>query len=247
MYGKGECAMTALENDALERLRSYGDPACHEQMVQAILRGKADVLASCESGVLTFSRHEGFYMIAGPDALALLERVPQGAQDVVIHGTRSPETIEAAKTKTGLKDANRFVLYAYYGELPPEETEAEIRPLGMESLDFIYQNYGHASKEYLAERIEDGVMIGAYVDGKLAAFIGEHAEGAMGLLHVMPEYRRHHLGYKLELADIRRTMLAGQTPFCQVFPENTASHHLQERLCMTRSQGDVYWLCSEEL
>lgn len=240
--------MTELEAKAVRILRSFGDPACYEQMVQNIIRGKAYILAVQDDGVLIRTRCEGFYMLAGSERRIseLIEHIPHGAQDVVIHGTMPPELIAAACERLQLPDANPFVLYAYYGEIPPEETEIEVRPLGEESLDFVYANYGHASREYLAGRIADGVMIGAYVDGRLAAFIGEHAEGAMGLLHVMPEYRRHHLGYKLELADIRRTMLKGYTPFCQVFPDNAASHSLQERLHMTRAKGEVYWLCREQ-
>ena len=241
--------MTQLEEKAIEILKSYGDPACYEQMVQNIRRDKADVLVAEKEGVMLRSRCEGFYMLAGSEQgiSSLIDRIPAGAQDVVIHGTMPDWVIEKAKMVHGLTHVDPFVLYAYYEELPPEETETEIRVLGKESLDFVYENYGHGSRPYIESRIADGVMIGAYVDGQLAAFIGEHAEGAMGLLHVMPDYRRHHLGYKLELEAIRRTMLRGYTPFCQVFLDNEASHRLQSRLRMTRSDGSVYWMsaCAE--
>jgi tRNA (guanine37-N1)-methyltransferase len=241
--------MTEMEQCAVEILKGFGDPACYEQMVQNIIRGKADILVACDEGVMLRTRCEGFYMLAGKACRMndMVAQIPQGAQDVVIHGNMPKELIAEVCARLQLPVANPFVLYAYYGEVPPVETEVEIRLLDDEALDFVYANYGHASKEYLADRIANRVMLGAYVDGQLAAFIGEHAEGAMGLLHVMPEFRRHHLGYKLELADIRRTMLCGFTPFCQVFPDNIPSHRLQERLGMTRAQGEVYWLCGMQL
>ena len=88
-------------------------------------------------------------------------------------------------------------------------------------------------------------MLGAYAQGVLAGFIGEHTEGAMGLLHVMPEYRRRGVGFALERAAIRHTMLRGYTPYGQVFEDNAASHALQKRLGMTRSEGPVLWLTGE--
>ena len=39
-------------------------------------------------------------------------------------------------------------------------------------------------------------MLGAFVDGELAGFIGRHDQGALGVLEVLPEYRplRHRGG-----------------------------------------------------
>ena len=244
-----ECVkVTEQEKRAVEILRGYGDPACYEQMIQSIVRGKGELLVVEKDAVMLRTRCEGFYMLAGSEQgmERLCGLVPPEAEDVILHGAISEPKLNEISTKLGLAEISRLKLYAYYGDIPPEETELDIRELGEDALDFVYENYGHASRAYLADRIADGVMIGAYVDGELAAFIGEHAEGAMGLLHVMPAYRRHHLGYKLEAADIRRTMQRGDTPFCQVFLDNTASHHLQERLHMTRSKGEVYWLSRQE-
>ncbi|MFQ7452543.1 MAG: GNAT family N-acetyltransferase [Flavonifractor plautii] len=37
-------------------------------------------------------------------------------------------------------------------------------------------------------------MLGAFVDGTLAGFAGFHGEGSIGLLEVLPAYRRRGLG-----------------------------------------------------
>ena len=236
--------MNEREIRALKALEGFGDPACFEQMAQAIRRGSAELICVQDDAVLLRQRNEGFYMIAcAPVRLeAILARIPADAEDVMLHGTWPEATVERVRAAMGLTDVEPYVMYAYYGECPPEDTQFDMRPLDAGDLDFVYVNYGHGSYDYVKQRLESGTMIGAYVDGALAGFIGEHAAGAMGLLHVMPEYRRHHLGYALERADLRRTMLAGNTPFCQVDPANEASHRLQERLGLTRSKGRVYWL-----
>lgn len=241
-------SLTGEERRALRILRGYGDAACYEEMAQAIVRGGADGIVADEEGVLLRHRRADLYMIAARSearVMELVEQIPPNATDVLLHGDYAPALVTQVRTHFHLRHALRFVNYAYYGGLPEPEPEADIRPLGAGALDFLDANYGHASREYIASRLEEGVMLGAYVDGQLAAFIGEHIEGSMGMLHVMPDYRRHHLGYALERAAIRRTMLAGHTPFDQVVPDNAASHALQERLGMTRACGALYWMTDD--
>ena len=235
--------MTEAERRAVAILRSYGDRACYEEMVQTIVRGDAEILEAKELGVLIRHTRAGLYMLAGDtqriDELTRL--IPQGAEKILIHGTRPPEMVQSVRTRFHLANVLPFFQYAYYGALPPQE-DAEIRTLGMEHLDALSAEYEHGSRDYMAGRIADGVMLGAFVQGELAGFIGEHIEGSMGLLYVMPAFRRHHVGSALERAMIRATMLRGHTAYCQVFPDNAASQSLQRRLGLEAAQGMLYWL-----
>lgn len=240
--------MEEIQAQAVELLRGYGDPACYEEMIQTLLRGQADGVEADGRGVLVHHRRADLYMLAARSEerlLELTEGIPLGATDVLLHGAWALPLVERVRRHFHHRNALELVPYAYYGELPEEEPGIDIRTLDERALNFVYANYGHASRDYLRKRLVDGVMLGAYVDGELAAFIGEHVEGSMGLLHVMPDYRRHHLGYALERAAIRRTMLAGHVPFDQVFPDNEASHALQRRLGMTRAQGALYWITDD--
>ncbi|MFR8333203.1 MAG: hypothetical protein ACLU9S_13295 [Oscillospiraceae bacterium] len=40
--------------------------------------------------------------------------------------------------------------------------------------------------EYVEDRLKAGVIFGAFADGRLAGFVGEHHEGGMGMLEVFP-------------------------------------------------------------
>ena len=57
--------------------------------------------------------------------------------------------------------------------------------------------------EYVEDRLKAGVIFGAFVDGRLAGFVGEHHEGSMGMLEVVPEFRRRGIAQALEAALIR--------------------------------------------
>ena len=235
--------MTDSEQRAVAILRSYGDRACYEEMVQTIVRGTAEIIEAKELGVLIRHTRAGMYMLAGDtqriDELTRL--IPLGAEEILIHGTRPPEMVHAVRTRFHLAHAIPFLQYAYYGEMPPAP-ELEIRTLDGTFLDVLTREYEHGTREYMAGRIADGVMLGAFENGQLAGFVGEHIEGSMGLLHVMPAFRRHHVGSALERAMIRETMLRGNTAYCQVFPDNGASQSLQGCLGLESAQGMLYWL-----
>jgi tRNA (guanine37-N1)-methyltransferase len=76
----------------------------------------------------------------------------------------------------------------------------------------------------------------------LVGFIGLHADGAMGMLEILPKYRRR--GYASELlATLADTLLArGWLPWGQIFCDNEASFALNEKLGMT--VGTDRLLCS---
>ncbi|MFQ9917932.1 MAG: GNAT family N-acetyltransferase [Flavonifractor plautii] len=52
-------------------------------------------------------------------------------------------------------------------------------------------------------------MLGAFVDGTLAGFAGFHGEGSIGLLEVLPAYRRRGLGEALLRGAVRLALERG--------------------------------------
>ena len=119
----------------------------------------------------------------------------------------------------------------------------ELRILDESHTDLMFEHYHMApGRDYVAERLAAGAMTGAFLDGVLAGFIGIHEEGSIGMLEVLPAYRRRGLGYALEAGAIRRALKEGASPYCQVIEGNTASMELQKKLGLEFSDGFVYWL-----
>ena len=74
--------------------------------------------------------------------------------------------------------------------------------------------------EYVEDRLKAGVIFGAFVDGCLAGFVGEHHEGSMGMLEVFPPYRGHGLGPGLRASKSTATSPRAGCPFDQVIVGN---------------------------
>lgn len=121
-----------------------------------------------------------------------------------------------------------------------------LRPLTQEDTEFVVANYHNpgAYESHIRARIREG-MIGAEVNGQLAGFIGVHQEGCMGLLEILPEYRRLGLGQVLEAALIHQQVGRGCLPYGHVHTGNVASIALQKKMGMDFLDRKIYWLFSE--
>ena len=216
-------------------------------MLEILPLPNARVLAASDSGVLI--EHNGIYLLscdAGTDADYLpllvegLEHDPECM--IVLH---SAALKDALVTTYGFQ-AFLDVRHGVYRKQSPVAYSlpegAQIRQLDESHLDFVVRHY-HMMDDvsYLHERIDEG-MYGAFVGGELAGFIGTHDERSIGLLEILPEYRRLGLAFALEAYLINWLLEQGRIPFTQVSVDNEPSLALQRKLGMELSDATVHWL-----
>lgn len=136
--------------------------------------------------------------------------------------------------------------YVYAGPVPSAyEGELTIAQLTEKDLPFLLAHYDHpsATPRHMSERLQKGLMLGAFQKGECMGFAGLHQEGAIGMLHVLPAYRRRGVATALMGEMVRRLLLMGRIPYTHVYPTNTTSMALQESLGFVRSEETVTWLC----
>lgn len=131
---------------------------------------------------------------------------------------------------------------AYTKNMLLEEKTADIRRLDMRYLETVTEIYGKHDREYMRYLINEGVLFGVFDGEKLAGFIGRHAEGSIGLLVILPEFRRRGFAEALERRYVNMELKKGHVPYGQVYVGNTASRRLQEKLGMEFSEGNLCWL-----
>lgn len=86
-----------------------------------------------------------------------------------------------------------------------------------------------------------GAIFGAFIEGKLAGFIGEHIEGSLGMLEVFEEYRRKGIAAELESYMINLHLSRGHLPYGDVIVGNEASMKLQRKLGLKVSKEIYCW------
>lgn len=218
----------------------------HMDMIEVIRRGQAELLCGEEEGVLLRDVPSGAYMMSAADedmGERLLSLIPRGLKDglYVAHQEFLKESI-CRRFKGSV--INTCVQAVYTRKTPLEEDSRFcIKTLDTSYLEEVYFHY-HAvhDKVYLEERLRSGMMYGAFADGKLAGFIGMHAEGSMGILEVFEEFRRQGIAEALERHLINRILEKGWVPFCQIFTDNEASVKLQQKLGLRIGRDTVYWI-----
>ena len=232
--------------DQMERARAWleRDRVLHANLLEVLRRGSADALVAEEGGVLLHDTGCGAWMLAAePEAApAFLDRVPAGCDLFVGHDMAY---FDLARARLGLPEQEICWSAAYLDStpLPLPAFGGELRLLDRSWAPWLTAHYSHdfGGAAYM-ERAADRGIIGAFVEGKPAGFVGFHDEGSIGMLEVLPAYRRRGLGEVLQRAAVNLALERGQLPFGQVIDGNEASLALQRKLGMAVSETTLFWL-----
>ena len=219
------------------------DPVLHMDMVEAIRSGNAELLFVSESGVLLRHTLSPVLMMSANDP-ETAGRMLAAADSTELFVAHQSFTVEMVLQKFPYRGQMPCRQAVYLKNEPlPSVPSPEIKLLDERFLPFIMEHYSHADDEdYQLERFRSGVMFGAFVDGDLTGFIGTHDERSIGLLYVLPDYRRLGLAFALEAVMTNHLLSIGRLPFCQVHLQNEPSLALQRKLGFTVSDQPIYWL-----
>lgn len=121
------------------------------------------------------------------------------------------------------------------------KNELDISLASDEELDIMMQTYEFASLNELGEARQRGMLFAAHKGGKFVGYIGEHAEGSMGMLHILKPYRGLGYATMLESFLIDKKLNNGQIPYCHIIEDNIASYNLQKQLGLEFAKDKIYW------
>lgn len=216
----------------------------HIDMIDALLDEKTEVVYSEDDGVL-LRRDGGLYEITAvsEEATEKISALIGKSRDIVAHQFKFIPSIFKVM---GEMEMLPCMQTSYNKGVPVELPKTEritYRRLTMEELNFVCKTYRYGANDprYLSDRISHG-MIGAFDGNRCVGFIGEHSEGSMGLLEVIPEYRRRGIATALEGMMINKKLKEGRIPYDHVVLGNDASLALQKSLGMDKADGMVTWL-----
>ncbi|MEF2802621.1 MAG: hypothetical protein U0N22_12090, partial [Acutalibacter sp.] len=163
--------------DSLRQAQSYleRDPLRYMDMLEPIRRGMVEVTALREDGVLLYNLPGELYMLAA-DSVESAQALCAGVGEMELAVAHSRETGEYLQKRYGIARCQGCTQAAYLGKEPfPVAQDVEIRPLGQEAFSVVFANYhSFSDPKYIRERLDAGVMRGAFAQGQLLGFIGMH-------------------------------------------------------------------------
>ena len=206
-------------------------------------RGSGDVLARSEHALLIRDHISGALMLACDDeetGLSLLDRYAGEDCDLLLVCGES--LWQTAFGRYGYTDKLECYQFVYLGQPPVLDPRLTVRPATERDLPLLLEHYHLLIEDDLQKVVRRGSVLLGYEGDRLVGFAGEHLEGSMGLLYVLPEYRRRGFGAALENVLIARTLEQGLIPFGHVVKGNDASVRLQEKLGLTPSDKSFVWM-----
>lgn len=222
-----------------------GEYLWHIDMLEALRRGRGRVVYF-EGRTVLIRRSEmpDFYLLTSDSpaaGAAAFEGLP-APQWVVARGPGVPEML---RERFGLELSGYCsnVAYMKRERLFWDCPGLEIRPLRLEEIPDFLAHYDMEDESDARAHIEQGELFAAVLDGKLAGFMGLHADGSMGMLEVFPEYRKLGVGRAIEKFFINFCLDRGWTPYGQVFLDNEKSFSLQQNLGMSVDRTKALCWC----
>ena len=235
----------------------------HMDMIELIARGQAGLVYAEGNNICLRQPETGFYFLTAEDregGTRMLDALADAGEEMEIVVLHQEFMVEPTRERYGLQGVMPCAqaVYTRKEKLPIrglyradggyEEGKPQIRRLDENDLDTAARYYAETdsaiekTRAYLKERMEKGWLFGAFLGEELAGFVGMHAEGSIGMLTVLPEYRRKGIGKALETYAVNALLEHGYTPYGQVKQGNEASLRLQEALGLCVAKQMVYWL-----
>lgn len=211
---------------------------CNIHMMELLHRGLGEVVY--DKGMDIMLKFDDLYMIHAVDEMSareLLSKVPEGAM-VITTQEFVRDILEKEFGKTGFCKCSQAVCTRR--EALPVRNK-NIRQLDITYLEYILENY-NSSEEHIKERLNAGVMYGAFDEDRIIGFIGIHNEGSMGMLFVEEAYRKKGIGASLESYLINLQISNGLTPYCHIIEGNDKSLSLQEKLGLYVADTPLWWI-----
>ena len=204
------------------------------------------------TGKLLYDGSDGA-IILSPDGTMLTSDMQSGERLCELIRTRCPALpavfslkSEAAadmlKREFSMHLSTRCTQWVYEKDAPPFPATADIRPLEMVHAEFAASVYHDGDGTYIRDRIEHGALWGVFEGNELAGFAGFHGEGSMGMLEILPPFRRRGYAMQMEAFLISVALDEGRPPYCHVIDENEASLHLQRKMGLTCASLPAIWL-----
>lgn len=225
----------------------YSNYLLNVDMIQCIKKQKYRIIKLNDKGVLISSKDNLIAMLSVIDINIIEEfinEIPKEAKIIVAH---QKFYISYLKEKFNVVDEMVCYQSVYMKDKPfiIENNEIEIMTLDETYSEYVYNNYSSkdtADVDYIKNRIKTNTMLGAFIDKKLVGFIGTHEEGSIGILEVLPQYRKKGIGGMLQKYATNLALAQDRIPYGQVKINNENSIKLQKKLGFEISNDTVNWL-----
>lgn len=220
-----------------ERAQAYiahsRDPRELVALSEAMRLGRGSCVVLADDGVVVRLAVPGDYLVGATSAEAAARLLGAAGAQLPSNGVialQDASWADAVGLTPGQPLAYQMCVRTDAERVPLKHTLG-IEPLTADHLAVVCRHYKNLPKDFVARHLADGWVYGGYdATGALVGFVGEHDEGAIGMLEVFEGHRRRGYAWELEGFLVNRMLDEGRVPFAQVVVGNEPSFALQRKL-----------------
>lgn len=229
------------KQDVIKRLSKKKRLNIH--MMEFLNRGLGEIIY--EKGQNIMLAGQEIYELTA-ESVEAAEHMLQGRGEAIQECLVNQEFLkDLLEEKYGLKTVAEFYQACYTMKEALPVKHKDIRRLDLSALEYITEHYRTESPAYMARRLKEGAMFGAFVDDQLVGFVGTHSDGSSGMLYVEESCRGMGIGGSLEAFIINKVKNDGYVPFGQVKTDNVPSLNMQQKLGLYLSETPLWWMRRE--
>ena len=223
----------------------FGQDKDHFALCEFVLGKGAKVLYAENDGLLMF--YAGIHIAFGGKSTGIekmLDLIESSNCFVCSNESERQAVMKKFKNFSKSKPCYQILYREPYGVKIPENTEVKILPPTDENIDFVTSTYtlGFA-REDIKRLMTDFSFFATYTNGEISGYIGRHDEGSIGLLEIMPKFRRMGLGAFLVDYSVKTLLQNGEIAYCNIETSNQKSLNMHLKMGFVPSDKLVYW-CS---
>ena len=230
-----------LTNNQIKEI--FGGDENHFALIEYFLQNGCEVIYAENDGVLVCLA--GVYALFGctdegmKNALGVVDKL----DCIVCSSEKESDFVLKKYSNITRKKACYQILYRDYASIPlPQNTEVKELLPNDENIDFVTKTYTLGfSREDIKRLMQNFTFYATYTDGEISGYIGRHDEGSIGLLEIMPKFRRMGLGAFLVDYSIKMLKLKGEIAYCNIETKNEKSLAMHLKMGHTPSEKFVYW------
>ena len=228
-----------------ELIEIFGKDRAHFACTEYALLDGAQKIYAEEDGILLFSN--GIHILYGTTSKSIdkiLSLVGSATCFVCSSAEEGDAVCKKFKKFTKCTPCYQIRYEKEFGVPVPENTTLTVLEPTDENIDFVLETYTLGYSREGVERIMKKYPFYATVtDGEISGYIGRHDEGSIGLLEIMPKFRRRGLGAFLVDSAVKGVLKEGKIAWCNIIVTNENSYKMHLKMNFVPSKKLVYW-CS---
>ena len=221
----------------------FGSDEGHFALIDYFLTNGCQILYAEDDGVLCF--YHGIHAIYGASQTAItkcLSLVENSNCFVCSSSEEGDAVLQKFKNLKKKKACYQILYEKTIGVKIPENTVVKGLEPTDENIDFVTNTYTLGfSREEIKRLMTEFTFYASFTNGEISGYIGRHDEGSIGILEIMPKFRRCGLGAFLVDYSVKQLLEKGEIAYCNIEIANENSLKMHQKMGFYPSEKLVFW------